>query len=348
MFEWQENNTVAITPPPKTKKLTGTRFAAIFGLNTWTTPFEIWCEITKTYEKPFEDTKYTVAGKAIEPKQLDYCKRVYFMNVLTPTDKYGEDFFKKTYGDFFSDTPIFGGMWDSLVVDAKGNPTKVIECKTTKRAEDWANGQIPEYYAMQAALYAYLVGVDDVLMVASFLEESDYDHPEDFVPSAKNTILIPFKVSERYPKFKQLIAEATKWWNAHVVTGISPTFDEKKDAEILKALRTKFIDTGRTDLGDITAEIEALQDEIDKHNAVITDKEKRLTTLKKTLSAEMQKSFTSGDKSVKLDGGTYIFTVTKSSTESADKDKLIADGLFDKYKKTTEIYKLTLKKKEEK
>ena len=51
------------------KKITGTRFAAIMGLNKWTTPFNAWCAITRTYEEPFEDTIYTVAGKTIEPKQ---------------------------------------------------------------------------------------------------------------------------------------------------------------------------------------------------------------------------------------------------------------------------------------
>ena len=65
-------NHLEITPPSRTKKVTGTRFATILGLNPWSTPFEMWCAITKTYEKPFEDTIYTVAGKTIEPKQADY------------------------------------------------------------------------------------------------------------------------------------------------------------------------------------------------------------------------------------------------------------------------------------
>lgn len=152
MFEWTDNHTITVTPPSKPKKLTGTRFAAVLNANVWETPFSIWCAITKTYEEPFVDTKYTTAGKTIEPKQLEYCRKTYFMNVHTPTDEYGEDYFDKTHGDFFPNAPIFGGMWDSLVVDKDGKPLKVIECKTTKRAEDWEGGKIPEYYALQAAL----------------------------------------------------------------------------------------------------------------------------------------------------------------------------------------------------
>ena len=52
-------------------------------------------------------------------------------------DRYGADYFQKTWGDFFKDSPIFGGMWDYLLVDKDGKPTTVLEMKTTKRSEDW-------------------------------------------------------------------------------------------------------------------------------------------------------------------------------------------------------------------
>ena len=73
-MKWLDSKQIQITPPKRTKKVTGTRFATILGLNPWSTPFEMWCAITKTYEKPFEDTIYTIAGKTIEPKQAEYMK----------------------------------------------------------------------------------------------------------------------------------------------------------------------------------------------------------------------------------------------------------------------------------
>ena len=94
-MKWNNDKTITITPPAKPKKITGTRFAAIMGLNKWTSPFNAWCAITRTYEEPFEDTIYTIAGKTIEPKQAEYMKTAYFMsNLITPTDVYGEDYFK--------------------------------------------------------------------------------------------------------------------------------------------------------------------------------------------------------------------------------------------------------------
>lgn len=346
-MEWLDTKQLKIVPPKKPKKITGTRFAAIMGKNTWNTPFKTWCEITRTYEEPFEDTVYTIAGKTIEPKQAEYMRRAYFMTGLkTPTDIFGENYFKRTFGDFFNDEPIFGGMWDYLLYDESGKPTTVLEMKTTKRSEDWEN-DIPEYYALQAALYAYLLGVDSVMMVVSFLEDKDYKAPEAFVPSSKNTIVIPFKVSERYPDFDKLIKKAEKWWKSCVEGGVSPTFDEKKDADILKVLRTNTLNP-ETDIESVMEEAEALQEEIERVSATVADKEKRLKTLKDIIKEQAMKSFRDGDKSVALKSKRYVWAVSRTERKDIDKDALKADGLLDKYStKSVVTYRLTNKPVEE-
>lgn len=346
-MEWLDTKQLKIVPPKKPKKITGTRFAAIMGKNTWNTPFKTWCEITRTYEEPFEDTVYTIAGKTIEPKQAEYMRRAYFMTGLkTPTDIFGENYFKRTFGDFFKDEPIFGGMWDYLLYNESGKPTTVLEMKTTKRSEDWEN-DIPEYYALQAALYAYLLGVDSVMMVASFLEDKDYKAPEAFVPSSDNTIVIPFKVSERYPDFGKLIKKAEKWWKSCVEGGVSPAFDEKKDADILKVLRTNTLNP-ETDIESVMEEAEALQEEIERVSATVADKEKRLKTLKNIIKEQAMKSFREGDKSVALKSKRYVWAVSRTERKDIDKDALKADGLLDKYNtKSVVTYRLTNKPVEE-
>lgn len=346
-MEWLDTKQLKIVPPKKPKKITGTRFAAIMGKNTWNTPFKTWCEITRTYEEPFEDTIYTLAGKTIEPKQAEYMRRAYFMTGLkTPTDIFGENYFKRTFGDFFKDEPIFGGMWDYLLYDESGKPTTVLEMKTTKRSEDWRN-DVPEYYALQAALYAYLLGVDSVIMVASFLEDKDYKAPEAFVPSSENTIVIPFRVSERYPDFCDLIKTAEDWWKSCVEGGVSPTFDEKKDADILKVLRTNTLNP-ETDIENVMEEAEALQEEIDKVSASVADKEKRLKTLKDIIKEHAMHSFRDGDKSVAIKSKRYLWAVSRAERNDIDKDALKADGLLDKYNvKKVVTYRLTNKPIEE-
>lgn len=341
-MEWLDGNKIQIIPPKRPKKLTGTRFATILGLNPWSTPFEIWCEVTRTYQKPFEDTIYTIAGKTIEPKQAEYMKQTYFMsNLVTPTDVWGEDYFHKTYGDFFKESPVLGGMWDYLLYGKDGKPTTVLEMKTSKRVEDW-KVDIPEYYALQAALYAYLLGVDDVIMVASFLEPKDYDNPEKFVCSGKNTITRPFKVSERYPNFKKYVNAAIAWWKAYVETGISPAFDERKDAEILKALRTNNL-SPETDMAALVKETEDLKAKLDAHAAEVAEDEKRYKVLTNMIKKAAIAQFRDGDKKVSIAGSAYNWEVSRTSTTKIDKDAMKADGILAKYTTTEDSYRISPK-----
>lgn len=346
-LNWTPDNRIKIDPPKRTKKCTGTRFATLLGLNPWSTAFEMWCAITKTYEVPFEDTPYTKAGKIIEPKQAEYMKRSYGMDIITPTDRYGKDYFKKTWGDFFPEDKIFGGMWDYLGVNEETEEVDtVLEMKTTKRIEDWEN-DIPEYYALQAALYAYLLGVDNVIMVASFLEPSDYDHPEDYTPNINNTITREFKVSERYPHFIDKINYVEEWWKDYVLTGTSPQFDETKDAEILKALRTNSL-SPETNVTALVKAAETLKLELDTANALLADKEKRLKQITEQLKEVAKKSFRDGDTKVEIKGSTYGWTLSKSeSTKTVYNDEALRkDGLYDKYVtvKTEPSYRMTISK----
>lgn len=92
-------------------------------------------------------------------------KKAYFMsNLVTPTDVWGADYFKKTWGDFFPNVEVLGGMWDYLLYDKDGKPSTVLEMKTSKRVEDWAE-DIPEYTIEQVPNLSNLREV-----VASVLE----------------------------------------------------------------------------------------------------------------------------------------------------------------------------------
>jgi len=338
--------------PKKLKKMTATRFATVMGLNAWNTPFGAWCEMTKTYEDPFEDSIYTIAGKIIEPKICEYLKRRYFMDIKSPTDVYGADYFRKTFGDFFPNVEALGGSWDFLGDDF------VVEVKTTKRAEDWrgVDGKVepPIYYKLQASLYAYLLGFDNVVMTCSFLEDKDYPidlgngefdttPTENFTPSAKNTVVIEFKVSEEFPTFKESYIEpALKFWRDHVLTGISPEFDEKKDAEILKVLRKNTVEPDDKEIAKLIAEADKLQESIDKAEAKLDEKKKRLKEIDDQVKKYMSGQFRDGDKKVEIAGSKYTWTLTKSERNGLDSTALKKElpDVFNKYTKTTEVYSL--------
>lgn len=338
-MKWIDKH-IEVEPPKHPKKLTGTRFASIFGLNSWNTAFATWCEITKTYEKPFEETKYTKAGKIIEPKQADYMKIFWGMNILKPEDKYGKDYFKTTRGDFFSEFKALGGMWDYLELSDYNAPIAVLEMKTTKRSEDWEN-DIPEYYALQAALYAYLLGLDQVYMVVSFLTDRDYDHPEDFICNASNTAVRPFRLSERYPTFEaDYIIPAMNWWRDAVEGGVSPDYDEKADAEILKVLRTNNL-TPDTDIKDVILQAELIESEIAKNEESIKPLKKRLATLKDVIKEYAMGQFREGDTKVSVEGGNSVWTLSRGYTAKVSEDALKADGLYEQYVMVSPSYKLT-------
>lgn len=339
--------------PKKFKKLTATRFATVMGLNAWATPFSAWCEITKTYEEPFEDTIYTIAGKTIEPKICDYLRSRYFMDIKSPTDIYGPDYFKKTWGDFFPQYEALGGMWDFLGDDF------VVEVKTTKRVEDWAkkdelgrtlkddNGNLiiepPIYYKLQACLYAYLLGFDNVVMTCSFLEDKDYANPEAFEPNVNNTVVIEFKLSEAFPTFEEdYVKPAQDFWNNHVLTGISPDFDEKKDADILKALRKNTIEPTDQDINKLMLEADKLQEAIEKAEAKLSDKKKRLKEIDDQVKKYMSEQFRDGDKKVEVATKKYTWTLTKSERNSLDSTTLKKElpDVFSKYVKKTEVFSL--------
>lgn len=342
-MEFLQDGRIKVDPPKKPKKLTATRFATIMGLNAWATPFSAWCEMTRTYEEPFEDTIYTVAGKVIEPKVCEYLRSRYFMDIKSPTDVYGPDYFKKTWGDFFPNVEGLGGMWDFLGDDF------VVEVKTTKRVEDWkgVDGEVepPIYYKLQASLYAYLLGFDNVVMTCSFLEDKDYINPELFEPNVDNTVVIEFSLSREFPNFKRdYIDSAMYFWNNHVLTGISPKFDEKKDANILKVLRKNVVELEDKDISKLIAEADKLQESINKAEAKLEDKKKRLKEIDDQVKKYMSGQFRDGDKKVEIPGKKFTWTLTKSERTSLDSTTLKKElpDVFGKYQKKTEV--LTLKK----
>lgn len=345
-IRWNTDNTISIDPPKRPKKLTGTRFASILGLNKWNTPFQTWCDITKAVDIPFEDTKYTLAGKAIEPKQIAYMREAYGMdNLVDPTQEFGADFFKKTWGNFFTD-PIFGGMWDSILKDEDGNVEGVLEFKTTSRPQDWldddGNMNPPEYYALQVALYAYLLNVDYVILIVSFLQDKDYDDPESYVPSAENTQVYEFNVYERYPDFEDdYIRPAMVWWETYIETGNSPIFDEHADADYLKELRNVSLNPN-SDIGALLRELRDCQKRIDVAEATVSEDTKRVKVIKDQLKQHALETIGDEDTCT-IEGSGVICKLAKTFSTKLNEEAMRNDGIYDKYAVETESSRFTVK-----
>lgn len=344
-MEWLENNRVKIVPPVKPKKLTGTRFGAVLGYNTWKSEFAAWCEITKTYSEPFTDNKYTLAGKAIEPIIDEYLRKSYYMkNLVKPEDIYSPNSLEMQRKDFYLNDNLFGGMWDALLLKPDKTVDSVIEIKTSSRPEDWKN-DIPIYYSLQAALYAWLLGTENVIVVCSFLKDGDYEHPEQFKPNAKNTIVRNFKVHEKFPNFDLLVEKARLWYQEYVETGISPAY-LKEDDGILKELKTQYL-TPDTDIEELLAEAIQLTEEIERVEESLKPTQKRLKALQERIKEYSVKQFKPEETNVVMALNGWVFNTGLSYKKDIDKKKLEADGLLDQYSTVKPIYTLRVSKDKE-
>lgn len=335
-IKWEQEH-IEIEPVKNPKKITGTRLASILGANRWNSPFKTWCEITRTYQEPFEDNKYTLAGKVIEPVLLNLLNTRYFMDVKTPVDVYGADYFKRTFGDFYHNNKTFGGMWDGITED------RIIEIKTSSRPEDWLDST-PEYYLLQTALYAWLSNKPNFTIVCAFLDESDYEKPESFTPVVGENVLIrEYVLDELYPRFyEDYIEPAMDFWTKHVATGISPAFT-KADEEIIKALRRETVDVNE-DINSVIERINELKAKVEELSVELTPLEKELKAKEELLKDYLKEQFTEGVDKLDVSTGVYNYTLSKTTSSKADTAKMKKDGIYDNYVVTSVTYRLTNKK----
>ena len=122
-------------------------------------------------------------------------------------------------------------------------------------------------------------------------------------------------------------------------SGISPEYDEKKDAEILKVLRTNNL-SPETDMAALVSEAEALKSKLDAHAAEVAEDEKRYKVVTDMLKKLAIAQFRDGDKKVSIAGSSYTWEVSRATVSKIDKEAMKADGVLDKYTSTEYGYKL--------
>jgi len=351
-MEWSYNDnkkSIIIDKLPKNHlKISGHRLSSVLGVNKYQTAFGAWCEITKLAKLPFEDNKYTLAGKAIEPKLIKYVSQFY-PNVKSIEDYYGNIFDEYRYDNFKEESKIFSGVMDAVATLNDGKTlTMICECKTSSKPQDWVNNQPPADYQLQGALYAYLKGLDRVLFACSFLTDLDYANPENYVVNESNTILVVKKLSDilipigdRYLNIKECIEYATEWWKKYIENGISPEFDEIKDKEYLSIIRASK-PCEDNELIDVCEEAIKLAKEI--KDLEVSSGLKAKQDLLKTLEANIK------DKMIEQElSTTGKYKLTKTTSKKFDEKKLEKDNpiLYNKYVSETINYKLTKDMKEE-
>jgi len=322
--------------PSNPKKMTGSRLGAIVGVNKWKSPFEAWCEITRVGEQPFEGNKFTEAGEAIEPKLLEFCKSEVSPYIVTPSEWFKTT--RKLY-DHFPDEAIFGGQWDALALDAPlakgGKPIAVIEAKTSSRPQDWVNG-VPDSYAVQGLAYAAWLGVDLVYFPVRFMEPHEYDAPHLCECDDANTEIYEMKVAGS--GIHDTLTGAMAWYETHVLGNVSPSFDAKRDKDILKVIRTNEVKSDGLEALAKKALVLESKIELIRSDNGLDALEKELKALKdKQLKPLLVEQFGENDETVTA----YGWSVKKSMSTAINKEALEQDGLLETYTVSTPRYTMT-------
>lgn len=344
--------------PRNTKKIAATRFSKVVGNNHWGDEFQAWCEIMRVAEPPFDGNKYTAAGQVIEPKLINFCKDSVSPYIVSPREYFEE--IPRNF-DFFPENPIFGGMWDALAFDHDGakdgdgsKPIAVIECKTTSRPQDWEHG-VPRHYMLQGLLYAALLDVDDVYFPVAFLTPLDYANPEDFECTDENTRVYHVSRDDYvdcegcYLTVDEAMDYAKGWWKEFVEGNVSPEYDVKKDKEYLDIIRTVDMDETTIDAGDLNAlldalyEVDTIIEDLKVSSGLAEWEDKRRAINKAVQDLVKPQLLDTEDKNI-LDTNYYKFTI--SLTRRVNYDKMIEDGIYEKYVNEVPTIRTTMKKGE--
>lgn len=268
-----KNNHIELSPEyikdPKfsVKKITGTTFGSVLGLNKYKTPLKTWAIMVGIYKETMDET-LAKTGTIIEPKIREYAQEKLNLKfkVYNPREiKY----------DVFKDDKVYGGIPDGEPVDEFGNISysddkPMLEVKTSsydslvykqteenqlrlvkdengfpivkvpggKKAE-WFDADnkfiIPLEYKYQLGLYLYLRKVKKGVFAVGFLQREDYKNMEDFDPNKREIHLVNFSIKDP-SQLEKAIEYGREWYKKYVKSEpcISPKISSKEDIDWLK------------------------------------------------------------------------------------------------------------------
>lgn len=131
-----------------------------------------------------------------------------------------------------------------------------------------------------------------------------------------------------------------EWYKKYIQGGNSPKWDIKRDADILKALKTSTVAPTDTDVNSILTALEPIQLALDTQKQAVENLEKRCKVLKEQLKQALIQKMNPSDDHVETTGTLYRWLVIASSRSSIDTKAMQADGLLEKYRSVTTSYTL--------
>lgn len=302
-------------------KISGTYMSGLLGCNPWATPFTTTAKMLRLLVEDISDKPSVHAGTVLEPKILDHFGAVHADQMYESRTGDHEDW-KPDFEDEF-----FTGHIDGLMPDGR-----LVEVKTTSRPQDW-DGKIPEYYHIQASLYARFLKAPSIVFLVGFTNRNTLSDPESWVPDNKNTMKVE---CDEIDGFDQMMRRARDIYSDTVLkmrTSV-PDMTNPIDAEAVSLLDAQIwtedeASNALDGLASLNADLECYK-----------DLQKDFDSKKALLSLYMRKHdlYEVVGKDCFLQRGTTKRTVINT-------DQLKADDIYDIYAKQVEYETLKIKKK---
>ena len=191
---------MAITELQRTKRqqtLGASDIPTIFGLNPWKSPADLWLEKTGRVEAP-DAGEAAEIGDALEAGIKPLAERRLGYKLVKPT------------GTFIHENGIMSANVDLMAVKAQRGAS-IVELKTTGRADEWEDGQIPARVMVQVAAQMACAGSYQASIVALL---------------ARFGLSVEVRTMQAVDEVRDLIAtieeKAVEWWERHIVADTQP------------------------------------------------------------------------------------------------------------------------------
>lgn len=267
----------------KVWKITGTYMGALLGVSPYETPFTMSAKMLGLWDEDISDKPAVLTGKLLEERIIDYvsAKHPDVGQFFKAEDLFAvrEGAHENWKSDFEDDD--FAGHVDGII--SRDGQDYILEVKTVRDLSAW-DGNIPEHYMWQVALYNHFITKQDVAYFAvGIVTNETYKDPYMWVPNKNNCVLIPVsidqaKVAETVESLRALrkkMVESRKTLkadleNPHDVELWTHLNDILGDVENLTEVLDEYEEV-QMQLESAEAELKPLRDKSDTYKARIKD-----------------------------------------------------------------------------
>ena len=294
--------------------------AGLLEKSKWATPFTTTAKMLRLFEEDISAKKEVNAGNVLEPKILDYVGALHGDALFEKREGSHEDW----KSDF--DDPIFGGHIDGMMPDGT-----IVEVKTTRNPEDWVNGP-PEYYWIQASLYAHFLKSDKIIFLVGFTDEKTLADPESWEPNEKTLARFDVPIISGFDK---MMEEAKAIYEDTVLKGRTALItDDANDRRVFDIVHSQI--WTHDELMSAIADLRINQKKLDGYKEV----EKEIQDQREVMMMYMKSH---GTEAVSDDISTL--KLSSYTRRSLDTDALKKDGLYETYSKETTVETIKMTKK---